>query len=38
MASSYDPTLKDGPEALDRIGMNCANDMLANGMINGLMR
>jgi hypothetical protein len=30
--------LQDRPEALDCIGVNCANDMLANGVIDRLMR
>ena len=35
---SDNATLQDGPEALNRIGVNCANDMLTGGVVNGLMR
>jgi hypothetical protein len=33
-----DSALEDGPEAFNCIGVNCANDMLANGVIDRLMR
>jgi hypothetical protein len=33
-----DATLENRPEALNRIGVNRANDMPANGVIDGLVR
>jgi hypothetical protein len=36
--SSNNATLQDGPEALNRIGVNCADYMLTNGVVNGLVR
>jgi hypothetical protein len=38
MISTDNPALQDRPEAFNRIGVNCANDMLTNGVINGLVR
>jgi hypothetical protein len=35
---AHDATLQDGPEAFNRIGVNRANDMLANSVIDGLVR
>jgi hypothetical protein len=37
VGASY-ATLEDRPEALNRIGLNCANDMLADGVVYRLMR
>jgi hypothetical protein len=33
-----DAALQDGPKSFNRIGVNCANDMLPNGMIDELVR
>ena len=38
MISSNNATFQNRPEALNRIGVNCSNDMLANGVINELVR
>jgi hypothetical protein len=38
MVSSDDTALQDRPEALNRVRVDCANDVLANGVVNGLVR
>ncbi len=36
--SPHDAALQDRPKAFNRIRVNCPNDMLADGMVNGLVR
>jgi hypothetical protein len=38
MECSDDAALQNGPEAFDRVRMNCANNVLADGMVDGLVR
>jgi hypothetical protein len=38
VVSSNNSALQDRPESLNRVGVNRANDMLANSVIDGLMR
>jgi hypothetical protein len=38
VVGSHDAALEDRPETFNRIGVNRTNDVLANGMIDGLMR
>lgn len=36
--SADDPALDDRPKALDRVGVNCTDDILLCGMVNGGVR
>jgi hypothetical protein len=38
VVSPDNAALQDGPEALNRVRVNCANDVLANGVVDRLMR
>src|ERR1700675_3232529 len=37
MVAAYDAALKDAPKALNRVGVHCANNVLAGRVIDGLM-
>jgi hypothetical protein len=37
VVSPNNAALEDRPEAFNRVGVDCANDVLSNGMIDGLM-
>lgn len=38
VVAAHDPAFQDRPEALNRIGVDCANDVLSSGMIDNTVR